>query len=216
MGWPRCVIHAARSELDGPKCSVLVTGSPSSHRAVETIERRDGSSGKPLLALALILGRWDSRGSHGRGAHAAGRRVTMEPPLWGGRIRAVSIRRAEQSRQRSGYGDRAPAASELRIVFYDREAAWGGERRAIVVRDDGLVVVPGHPRSTPALTRLLDDLDALVVEAGGRVYLAKDARLGRDRFNKMYPRSDQFRKVCARVDPLGLMQSDLSRRLAIR
>ena len=72
------------------------------------------------------------------------------------------------------------------------------------------------PARRPALARVLDDLDALVVRAGGRVYLAKDARLGRERFKEMYPRIDQLREVCERVDPLGLMQSDLSRRLGIR
>jgi decaprenylphospho-beta-D-ribofuranose 2-oxidase len=72
------------------------------------------------------------------------------------------------------------------------------------------------PARRPALARVLDDLDALVVHAGGRVYLAKDSRLRREHFRAMYPRIDQFRDVCERVDPSGLMQSDLSRRLGIR
>ena len=72
------------------------------------------------------------------------------------------------------------------------------------------------PARRPALARVLDDLDALVVRAGGRVYLAKDSRLRREHFRAMYPRVDQLREVCERVDPSGLMQSDLSRRLGIR
>jgi len=72
------------------------------------------------------------------------------------------------------------------------------------------------PARRPALAGVLDDLDALVVNAGGRVYLAKDSRLRREHFRAMYPGIDRFREVCERVDPSGLMQSDLSRRLGIR
>ena len=72
------------------------------------------------------------------------------------------------------------------------------------------------PAGAPQLHRTLDELDALVADAGGRVYLAKDARLRPDMFEAMYPEVARFREVCARVDPDGVMQSDLSRRLRIR
>jgi decaprenylphospho-beta-D-ribofuranose 2-oxidase len=58
-------------------------------------------------------------------------------------------------------------------------------------------------------------LDAMVADAGGRIYLGKDAFLGPESFNRMYPRHEQWRAVKARVDPKGIFQSDLSRRVGL-
>ena len=72
------------------------------------------------------------------------------------------------------------------------------------------------PTTTPGLGELLDDLDDLVIEAGGRVYLAKDSRLSPERLAAMYPRLDQWRTIQARLDPTETMHSDLDRRLGLR
>ncbi len=66
------------------------------------------------------------------------------------------------------------------------------------------------------LAELLDGLDELVVGAGGRVYLAKDSRLSAAAFRKMYPRLEEFLAVRREVDPDGIFNSDLARRLEIR
>ena len=63
------------------------------------------------------------------------------------------------------------------------------------------------------LDRLCNALDEQVVGAGGRVYLAKDSRLSAERFRQMYPRLDDFLAVRREVDPAGLFNSDLARRL---
>jgi decaprenylphospho-beta-D-ribofuranose 2-oxidase len=67
----------------------------------------------------------------------------------------------------------------------------------------------------PSLGPLLDRLDALVLEAGGRLYLAKDARAQPATVRRMYPRLDEFREVRRRIDPRGVFSSDLARRLAL-
>lgn len=71
------------------------------------------------------------------------------------------------------------------------------------------------PVGSEHLDRLLDELDRHVLEAGGRLYLAKDSRLSEETFRIMYPRLDEFLAVKERVDPKGVLRSDLSRRLGI-
>jgi decaprenylphospho-beta-D-ribofuranose 2-oxidase len=62
---------------------------------------------------------------------------------------------------------------------------------------------------------LLDGFDELVLEAGGRIYLAKDSRLAPDTFRAMYPDVDRFDEVRTRVDPDGILRSDLGRRIGL-
>ncbi|MGH3332981.1 MAG: FAD-binding protein [Nocardioidaceae bacterium] len=65
----------------------------------------------------------------------------------------------------------------------------------------------------PGLDRLFATLDDMVLDAGGRLYLAKDSRLGRDTLAAMYPRLEEFRAIRKAVDPGNVFRSDLARRL---
>jgi decaprenylphospho-beta-D-ribofuranose 2-oxidase len=50
---------------------------------------------------------------------------------------------------------------------------------------------------------------------GGRVYLAKDARMQAETFHAMYPRLAEWQKIKSQVDPENRFDSDLARRLRI-
>jgi decaprenylphospho-beta-D-ribofuranose 2-oxidase len=79
----------------------------------------------------------------------------------------------------------------------------------------GWTLALDFPARTPGLDRLFADLDALVLDHGGRVYLAKDSRVPPEVFERMYPRLAEFRELRVRLDPRGALASDLSRRLAL-
>ena len=71
------------------------------------------------------------------------------------------------------------------------------------------------PVGDPDLPRLLDRFDEQVAEVGGRIYLAKDARMRPELLAAMYPRLAEWQEVRASVDPHGLIRSDLSERLGL-
>ena len=71
------------------------------------------------------------------------------------------------------------------------------------------------PCTVPGLAELLDELDELVADAGGRVYLAKDSRLRPELLAGDVPRAHRFAELRDRVDPAGVLQSDLQRRLGL-
>ncbi|HEX3509682.1 MAG TPA: FAD-binding oxidoreductase [Solirubrobacteraceae bacterium] len=80
----------------------------------------------------------------------------------------------------------------------------------------GWTLAADVPAAAPGVGAALDALDQIVAEAGGRVYLSKDSRLRPEVLASMYGELDRFRATAARVDPDGLMSSDLSRRLELR
>lgn len=78
----------------------------------------------------------------------------------------------------------------------------------------GLTLAADFP-IRPGLGALLADLDAIVTAAGGRLYLAKDARTDAATLAAGYPRLDDFRAVRSRVGADRVFTSDLARRLEL-
>ena len=58
-------------------------------------------------------------------------------------------------------------------------------------------------------------LNQMVMEAGGRVYLGKDAYLDEREFKAMYTGWEDWMKVKTKYDPGNIFSSDLSRRIGL-
>ncbi len=71
------------------------------------------------------------------------------------------------------------------------------------------------PIASRGLTELLHRLDELVLDAGGRHYLAKDGHTTPDAIRRGYPRLAEWQAVRARVDPARIWASDQSVRLRL-
>ena len=71
------------------------------------------------------------------------------------------------------------------------------------------------PVGRGAIIAALHAVTRIVRQAGGRVYLAKDAILAREDFDGMYPAFDAFMAVKRDVDPDCVFRSVQSDRLGI-
>jgi decaprenylphospho-beta-D-ribofuranose 2-oxidase len=71
------------------------------------------------------------------------------------------------------------------------------------------------PTRAEGLGQLLHSLDEVVMQSGGRHYLAKDAHTTPTAIRRGYPRLDEWRQIQRSVDPGQLWQSDLARRLEL-
>ncbi|MGA1071724.1 MAG: FAD-binding protein [Pseudohongiellaceae bacterium] len=66
-----------------------------------------------------------------------------------------------------------------------------------------------------SLFPLLDKLDAIVLAHGGRLYLAKDARMSKACFRQSYAQWERFAELKQKLDPRGQFSSLQSRRLGL-
>ena len=68
---------------------------------------------------------------------------------------------------------------------------------------------------TKNLKAFTKKLDAKVLEAGGRLYLGKDAMLDEQMFKSMYPQHKEWMAIKAKYDPSNVFTSNISRRLGL-
>jgi FAD/FMN-containing dehydrogenase len=80
---------------------------------------------------------------------------------------------------------------------------------------EGMSLALDFPNRGERVFALLAELDRIVLDNGGRVYLAKDSCMARETFQAMYPNLDRFREIKAKYDPEQLFSSSLARRLGI-
>ena len=90
----------------------------------------------------------------------------------------------------------------------------GDSTGTIAFARQGFTLALDLPATADVLT-LLDELDGVVVEAGGRLYLAKDARQSAATFEAGYPGLPAFRELRRAVGADGRIASRLSTRLAV-
>ena len=71
------------------------------------------------------------------------------------------------------------------------------------------------PAASRGLADLLHGLDRVVLDAGGRHYFAKDGHTTPEAIMRGYPRLEEWKTIRRSVDPHGVWQSDLGRRLGL-
>ncbi|WP_371170799.1 FAD-binding protein [Aliiroseovarius sp. 2305UL8-7] len=68
----------------------------------------------------------------------------------------------------------------------------------------------------PAAVELISMLEDMTVDAGGRLYLAKDALASGSAIKAMYPEHADWAKLINKTDPEGRFETDMTRRLDLR
>jgi FAD/FMN-containing dehydrogenase len=79
----------------------------------------------------------------------------------------------------------------------------------------GFTLALDIPHRGAETLRRLEDLDRIVIEHGGRVYLSKDARIPKETFRTMYPEWSAWMDAVKQVNPRGLGRSLMAERLGL-
>ncbi|MEC9096653.1 MAG: FAD-binding oxidoreductase [Planctomycetota bacterium] len=80
---------------------------------------------------------------------------------------------------------------------------------------DGHTLALDFPYRGAKTERLCRELDEVMLDFRGRVYLAKDALVSADTFVQMYPRVEEFKQIKKRLDPETVFRSNQSDRIGI-
>ena len=111
----------------------------------------------------------------------------------------------------------------LESLASSRKASFLAVLKATGAANQGMLSFPfpGHtlaldlPNNGTDLINYVRQLDKIVLEHGGRLYLAKDATTSAATLRRMYSRLGEFQRVKARIDPQNKFASSLARRLGI-
>ncbi|MBW2733694.1 MAG: FAD-binding oxidoreductase [Deltaproteobacteria bacterium] len=90
----------------------------------------------------------------------------------------------------------------------------GKEQGLLSFPREGYTFAIDFPIAT-GLAELLAELDEMVIDVEGRVYLGKDAYLSAESLPRMYPRLEEWRAIKAKVDPENVFTSNLARRVGL-
>ena len=68
-------------------------------------------------------------------------------------------------------------------------------------------------RKKENIKKFVEELSALTISLGGKIYLAKDENLSKEDFKAMYPSHSEFLKTKENLDPTNLFSSEMFNRL---
>jgi FAD/FMN-containing dehydrogenase len=91
---------------------------------------------------------------------------------------------------------------------------FGRQESMISFPEEGYTLALDFP-VRKGLFKFLDELDEIVLEYGGRLYMSKDARMKPEVLQKGYPKLDQFRNIVKKYNPSGKLSSVQSDRLLL-
>lgn len=105
------------------------------------------------------------------------------------------------------------SSKEASFLSVIKEFGDGKDHGGLSFPQAGITLAMDFPNTGKPLFELFEKLDQLVLEAGGRIYLGKDARLPSRHVAAMYPDLDKWKQIRDKYDPEGVFSSDLARRL---
>ncbi len=111
--------------------------------------------------------------------------------------------------------ERISAAGVASFLAVVKQMGPGEARAPLSFPQPGVILALDLPHRGAETLALLDELDALILKHGGRLYLAKDARMRAETFRDMYPGLPGWKATKAKIDPDGRFVSDLARRLEL-
>ena len=127
----------------------------------------------------------------------------LEPDVRKTRLHPVPVRTARGARTGCRRAVSAPLTKRGGASFLVRhQGLRTGGYRAAVVSEGRHVDRARHPHAARRQS-LVDALNELVIDEGGRIYLAKDALTRPDHFRRMEPRLDEFLRVRRSGTPQG-------------
>lgn len=91
---------------------------------------------------------------------------------------------------------------------------FGKQESLISFPDEGYTLALDFP-VRKGLFKFLDELDQIVLQYGGRLYMSKDARMKPEVLVKGYPKLEQFRSIVKKYNPSGKFSSVQSDRLLL-